>query len=425
MPARRTAFRKPSIALFVVLCFVPCMFAQSTERVIYAFPLETSPNGGLVLDHAGNLYGVTLRGGTNDLGTVYKLKPKASGYWDLEILHSFQESDGSFPVGKLIFDSQGNLFGVTEQGGAAGFGTAFELTPGANGTWSETVLHSFQDSPDGYHPEAGLIFDQVGNLYGVTYRGGENGFGAVFELSPQADGTWQETVLYSFTSGNDGANPLASLTIDIQGNLYGTTISGGNETCLGACGTVFELMHLPSGERKEVILHAFKGSDGAWPSGKLLLQGATFYGTTAFGGNGLCYDVGVNRIGCGTVFALQLGSDGNPKFIAIGSFQDFTGNLGSSPTAGLISDGTGQLYGVTVDGGEWHNCSDYGEGVAYRLSHPNQHWSETVLHQFNVRCQHDADNPIGELVLDSQGNLYGASTGGGQFNGGAVFEIVP
>ncbi len=185
--------------------------------------------GALTLDRDGNLYGTTLDGGGREGGTVFELTPEGNGFWKVIILHSFGlGSEGSGPAGGVIFDSSGNLYGTTLHGGVHDRGTVFELSPAGDGKWTHTILHSFNESTHGWEPSGTLIFDSAGNLYGTTMYGGLNGGrGSVFELSPGEDGKWTETVLHSFDGKNDGAYPAAGLVFDAVGNLYGRRRSKG------------------------------------------------------------------------------------------------------------------------------------------------------------------------------------------------------
>jgi uncharacterized repeat protein (TIGR03803 family) len=209
---------------------------SGTLTVLYSFTggNDASPWSGLIADAAGNLYGTTEGG--DGPGEVFQLTP--SGI--LNVLHNFTGRDGAIPHGGLIFDAAGNLYGTTHNGGAsAAYGTVFQLTPSG----ALNVLHSFTGGSDGAYPEAGLIADMAGNLYGTTWGGGSGGQGTVFQLTPSG----ALNVLYSFTGGSDGGRPAADLIADAAGNLYGTTASGGAGTsCPGGCGTVFELAAPPS-----------------------------------------------------------------------------------------------------------------------------------------------------------------------------------
>ena len=226
------------------------------HHVLYRLPGGSGP-GTLIMDAAGNLYGTTWMGGAyytcapggppTGCGTVFELTPQADGSWVEKVLHSFGNgADGAYPDAGLILDAAGNLYGTTESGGGPGnYGTVFELArTHANAVgWTEKVLHSFGNGTDGSDPYAGLIIDAAGNLYGTTINGGTYGYGTVFELTPTGGG-WTEQVLHSFNNdGTDGANPIEGVIIDAAGNLYGTTENGGPYGTSSYPGdTVFEII---------------------------------------------------------------------------------------------------------------------------------------------------------------------------------------
>jgi uncharacterized repeat protein (TIGR03803 family) len=257
----------------------------------------------LILDAAGNIYGTAIHGN----GSVFKLTPNANGGYDYSALYEFQGgADGASPVAVLM-DSNGNLFGTTSEGGANsciggfGCGTVFELMPTPSGPWIHTVIYNFGSfSGDGATPVAGVTFDGAGNLYGTTSGGGTNDEGTAFELSPSAGG-WMETVLHSFSnSGGDGCLPQSPVTLDNQGNLYGMTYACGS---FGA-GVVYQLTPSSGGVWSENILHSFQGgSDGQGTYSGLTLDSAgNLYGTTVAGGVGPeCH----LSLGCGVVFELS------------------------------------------------------------------------------------------------------------------------
>ncbi len=222
-----------------------------TETVLYSFPDGggSLPRGGVVSDTSSNFYGVTELGGSH--GVVYELSQSGSG-WTEQSLHNFSGSggngDGDYPIGGLIIDASGNLYGTTEGGGTHGQGTAFELTP-VNGSWTFNTIYSFSAAPgnDGpyYGPEDKLVMDAVGNLYGTTYSDGAYHAGSVFKLTP-SNGGWTYTSLHDFCAGGspctDGFWPISSLVLDASGNLYGTTSAGGTGSCNPyGCGVVFEI----------------------------------------------------------------------------------------------------------------------------------------------------------------------------------------
>lgn len=246
----------------------------------------------LVFDQAGNIYGTTAWGGGggcggNGCGTVFKLSPTLRGQWSESILYTFTGgSDGSSPEGGVILDSAGNLYGTSAGGGTYNCGTVFKLTPSGSG-WVETTLHLFLGDGvgDGCVPASGLTFDASGSLYGATYRGGvlggDDGAGTVFELVPQPDGSWTEKVLWAFTNGFANGGPLGRVTMDAAGNLYGST-NGGGTFGLGA---VFRLTP-SSGGWIYTSLHDFSGQDdGEFPVGNVLLDSnGDLYGTAVNGG---------------------------------------------------------------------------------------------------------------------------------------------
>ncbi len=345
---------------------------------------------------------------------IFGVLGAASGQTE-RVLYSFCAqtncADGRYPQAGLVFDQKGNLYGTTNEGGAPGFyyGAVFKLTPKGK----ETVLYSFCSQnrcADGAWPIAGLVFDQKGNLYGTTNGGGAYGFGGVFKLTPKG----KETVLYSFCPQGvyhctDGEYPYAGVVLDRKGNLYGTTLYGG---AYGS-GGVFKLT--PKG--KEIVLYSFcpqgiyQCTDGSGPAAGLIFdQKGNLYGTTVGGG----------AYGYGTAF--ELTAEGQEtvvhSFCAQGGF--FCPD-GSGPVAGLIFDQKGNLYGTTVGGGA------YGYGTAFELTAEGQ---ETVLYSFCAQnsggknCT-DGAGPKAGLVFDQKGNLYGTTDEGGDSYSGVVFKVTP
>jgi len=367
-------------------------------------------NSGVSLDQQGNLYGLSLGGGTGSCedgcGLVFQLVPQAHGKWTQNVLYDFQPGgDGEYPSGTLAFDARGDIYGTTQYGGAHDGGTVFELKPHAGG-WTETVLHSLCAAPgcgDGWLPRAGVVTDASGNLYGTA---GE----VAFELSP-GSGRWNETVLHRFdVRKGDGALPYAGLILDASGNLYGTTGYGGNQCGSSTCGTVYELSPESGGKWKETILHRFRNSkaDGAWPgAGALSMDGeGNLYGTTTNGG---CCG--------GVVYELTPQPDGRWKETIL---YDFLGGAeGWLPDAGVVMDKAGNLYGTTDGGGNASGC-----GVLYKLAPTAKgKWKYTVLHTFGNG--YDGCLPSGNLAIDSSGNLYGGTIFGGTSGNGVVFELTP
>jgi uncharacterized repeat protein (TIGR03803 family) len=339
------------------------------------------PESSVVFDSLGNLYGTTGSGGAYNYGTVFKLTSSGTE----SVLHSFSLTDtnGFSPEAGLVRDSRGNLYGTAEAGGAYGSGTVFKVT--ASGT--TTALHSFNGT-DGANPWGGLIRDSQGNLYGTTFWGGADSNGTVYKVTPSG----VEIVLYSFTGGSDGGNPLGEVVRDsVTGNLYGTTNVGGAY----GCGAVYKLT--PSGV--ETVLYSFTGGkDGGYPSAGVVRDSAgNLFGPTESGG---AYNQG-------TVF--ELTAAGTEKVL-----YSFTGGAdGCSLEGGIVKKGS-NIYGTT------YMCGAYNFGTVFRVTTAGK---ETTLHSFNGST--DGGHPWGaDLVMDKYGNLYGTTGSGGTGSNGTVFEVI-
>ena len=470
---------KRSVSVQKLLCRRPNMFmlAALGALIFISLGLATLAQGQTLT----KLYDFT--GGSSaqpQEGAAQTLRAPAKE----RVLWKFNGADGGRPLGALVFDTVGNLYGTTEYAGAHGAGNVFELSPQADGNWTKTVLYSFCSAhgcSDGDGPVGGVILDSSGDLYGMTSNGGSgSGYGVVFELTPSADGKWVEHVLYSFNG--DEAWPQGIPALDAAGNLYGALLYGGryNTSCHGVpCGAVFQLKPGANGKRTYKVVHSFNnnGHDGFWPSAGLTfdasgnLYGVTsagsnygggtvfqlavgtdgkwrekilhvfsgpgfqetysplildnagnLYGTTAVGGSGDC------NYGCGTVFELSPSAGGNWSEKLLYSFHH-----GKGPN-GVILDQAGNLYGTTEVGGWSKNtyCGSAECGIAYKLSPTaNGTWSKTTLHSFGNGS--DGVQPSGNLALDPKGNLYGVTAYGGINNEnyclaggcGTVFMVSP
>jgi len=311
--------------------------------------------GGVIMDRAGNLYGTALLGGSGGFGDVFKLSPSPGGGYTESELHGFSgtTADGGEPAGDLLMDSAGNLYGTTSIGGSYQAGTVFKLSPSPGSGYSYSILYSFTGTTvDGGQPNGGLVMDSAGNLYGTTMTaaippGGninDQGFGTVFKLAPTAGGSYTETTLHLF-SGLGGAAPAAGLVMDSAGNLYGTTRLGSGNPGIGY-GLVFKLTPDAHGVYTESVLYSFTGgSDGGGPLAALVMDSAgNLYGTASYGGGG---SANCNN-GCGTVFKLAPGTNGNYSESTLYSFAGGSG--GGGPAARLIMDAAGNLYGTTFSG---------------------------------------------------------------------------
>jgi len=352
------------------------------------------PLAGLIIDGVGNLYGSASSGGAYGYGAVFMVDPT-----DVQtVRHSFTGgSDGAYPEGGVIIDKWKNLYGTTTEGGVSGAGTVFRITAAGK----ETVLYSFTGKDDGSDPEAGLVKDAAGNLYGTTTAGGVNGNGTVFKLSPPKTkgGPWTEEVLYSFGTGTDGTIPVAGVTLDAAGNIYGTTSAGGAY----GYGTVFQLTESGS-VWTENILHNFQdGDDGAVPyAGLISDKSGNLYGAATDGGTG----------GGGTVFELT-SANGVWTFNVLYSM---TGWGISGAFRNLVMDAAGNIYGTT------HCDGIYTAGTIYKLSHSSGSWKYTSLHVFTGGT--DGLFSFSNLVF-RKGLLYGTTKQGGANTFGVVFAVKP
>jgi uncharacterized repeat protein (TIGR03803 family) len=326
------------------------------------------------------------------------------------VIYSFLgDEDGEYPSTDLVMDGAGNLYGTSVQGGDFGGGTVFQLTPAAGG-WTHTVLYSFTGGPDGGQPYGGVTLDAQGNLFGTTVVGGtgaacEGGCGVAYMLAPSG-GTWTETVLHNFTGGDDGAGPGAGLAFDQNGDLFGMTPIGGTY----GLGVIYQMRHHADGTWGLRVIHAFSGgNDGASASaGRLLFDGAgNAYGVATVGGAN----------GKGTAFELSPGVNGAWTFTTLYAFKGQPD--AGFPYGGLVRDRAGNLYGTTYYDGQ-NNL-----GSVYQLAPTSTgSWKERVLYSFQGGM--DGSNSISNLVFDAHGNLYGTTSEGGApgCSCGTVFEMT-
>jgi uncharacterized repeat protein (TIGR03803 family) len=399
----------PPLAIFIAMLILAgtIVASEPKEAVLHHFGTGTdgaAAYGRVIFDAAGNLYGTTAFGGTSGAGIVFELaNPEAPAGWTESILYNFSGgSDGSQPYGGLIFDSAGNLYGTTFQGGASNAGTVYELTPGKGGAWTETVLYSFAGGADGSGPQSDLNFDQAGNLFGTTTGGGSPGNGIVFQLTPGQGGRWTETVLHRFMT-NEGTSPRAAVIFDRKGSLYGTLA---NDGVFGA-GAVFRLKPTNGGAWTEETLYTFTGgTDGFGPLCRLILLRGKLYGTTVIGGGS----------GVGTVFELSPPANHHGAWTLNVLHTFACGSDGCFPWAGLTIDSNGTFYGTTQFGGLPSNG-----GTVFALKQVGEIWFEGVVFSFKLSINQLA---AGAVLLGKGGTLYG-TTIGSEMNAGAVFKIQP
>jgi uncharacterized repeat protein (TIGR03803 family) len=393
----------------------PSASVRPLSDVLYSFggsPDGAYPDVGLLAGRKGEYYGTSAGGGSSNCqggcGTVYEIT--AAGKEN--VLYSFQGApDGANPYATLIMDKEGALYGDTESGGDADWGTVFKLTPGRQ-SWTESVLYVFQGGSDGLLPAGGLAISKSGALLGTTEAGGSYDGGIVFELTPSGS-TYSEKVVHAFTGPPDGLTPLDALVSDSSGNLYGTTQEGGLTTFHGrerpnGWGTVFKLT--PSGSTyTESVIYRFKGlSDGKYPASGLLPEAnGTLYGLTESGGRKF-----------GTVFEL-VPKGSSYRHTVLYSFRGHTDGAYPEDTPGLVADRSGNLYGTTAFGGTACDC-----GTVFKLAPFGSRYTESVLHAFQGGTG-DGLQPRGSVVIDSKGNLLGPTHQGGLSNLGMIFSIAP
>jgi uncharacterized repeat protein (TIGR03803 family) len=388
-----------------------------------------NPQGGLAMDTSGILYGATASGGVRGGGTVFELVPPSDGKgWKYRVLYNFCSNDcadGDAP-GEVtpVIDTAGNLYGTTVAGGSEDFGTVFKLSPNANRKrWTHTVLYNFctRDSAcsDGGHPGgpltyagagSGAFYDGVSPLYGTSQDGGKHFRGVVYSLTPSAPGKWVQKTIYAFCKDRsvcaDDRSPYG-LSVDGNGDLVG--IAGGG---IQGKGIAFRLTPVV-GERfwAQTVLHSFCSqancADGAFPIAMTGDEAGSFFGTTFEGGNTQC------NSGCGVIF--KIAPDGTESVLYDFCSQSNCGD-GSFPHSTLVIDQNANLFGTTEAGGANNGGSLFKfDGSALQ-----------VLYSFcsETGCR-DGQLPEGGLILDQANDLFGLTGGGGKANGGTVFELTP
>jgi uncharacterized repeat protein (TIGR03803 family) len=413
MSIRRQIIR---VSLFALVLMAGAPAFAGTLTTIHDFgtgPDGENPQAGVIFDQAGNIYGTAALGGAGGDGMVYTLIPEGGDIWTESLVHMFDDSpDGAVPVSAPVISSSGTLVGTTLEGGAHDMGAVFEARPPQDegDPWTQRILYSFGAfAGDGFHPNAGLLPARPG-FYGVARDGGATGRGMVFQLTPPpggGGGEWIETVLYNFTGSNDAAFPSSELTRDQGGNLYGTALLGGSANF----GAVYQLS--PQGSTWiETVIFSFHGDDGSSPFGRLLLdETGALYGTTTGGGSGQA----------GTVFKLTPPSQPGGAW-SQSVLYNFSGSRdGGSPFAGVTFDSKGRLWGTASTGG---NGRPNPGGVVFRLDPPvNQGdpWTEKVLYAFGGP---DGFRPLCRLVQRGSA-MYGTTSAGGLNGTGTAFVLKP
>jgi uncharacterized repeat protein (TIGR03803 family) len=412
--------RTVRILAVAILIASPYTFSQ-TLTTLYSFGAQehdgADPMSGIVFDKAGNIYGsAAISGSQNGDGTLFKLaRPHEEGdSWNESTVHRFRGiPDGSEPESLPVLTPSGKLFGTTYGGGANGMGTVFVSTPpsAASSFWTTKTLYSFGAfKGDGLNPNHGMIAAH-GGFCGVASNGGATRRGSVFLLTPPATpkGAWTETILYSFTPLPDAAFPSSPLTIDKDGNLYGTALQGGANNL----GAIYEISPpaVAGGAWTETVLYSFNGIDGTLPIGRLVLDASgALYGTTDGGG----------AKEEGTVFKLTRPATAGAPWTETILFNFSGGSEGGNPSAGVTLDKNGRIFGPASSGGD--GGPDFG-GVIFVLDPPaveGDEWKETVLHHFGGP---DGFSPVAPVVLRQDG-IYGTTMLGGDFGKGTIFVLT-
>lgn len=366
------------LALLIGMALIPSARSQTyTESLLYSFTGGSDgsdPYSPLVLDSALNVYGTTVYGGAEGAGMAFEISPLGK-----EIVlanFSYGGLDGG-PPGSGLLLINGKLFGTTTAGGTFGQGVVYQVvSPG-----KQKVLYNFRGGTDGATPSGALAADAQGNLYGTTANGGKWGFGTLFRLAP----TGIETIVHNFGNDPDGQFPLNGIIRDSAGNVYGTTSSGGKF----GWGTIFRI----SASGQESILFSF--ANFVAPTTVVRDSAGNLYGTTTIGGSA----------GYGTVYKL----DTTGKLTVLHTFHE---GDGEGPYCGVVRDSAGNLYGTTYSGGA------FSFGTVFKVDATG---AESILYSFQVGS--DGAQPLGPVVQDSSGNLYGTTKYGGAYGGGAVFKL--
>ena len=397
--------------LILALIAIPVMANAQTESTVYTFSETTSfwPQGALLEDSAGNLFGTTRGGGAYGVGTVMELSPPtvSGGAWTLTTLYNFipYGGGGYVPMSDLVRDQAGAFYGTFFSGGdpTCNCGGVYKLVPPAQsgGAWTESMLYAFKGNSDGRLPvqTAALALTKSGTLYGVTSRGGTWDSGVLYQLTTKNGKTYTESVLYSFGDLADASTPSGPVVLDSFGNIYGVTSLGG----AFSQGALYKFVPAANGQlATESLLYSFGGSTttGSYPNGSLVFDvGGDIYGVTNGGGD---------DAGDGVVYMLTPTKTAWTESVLF----SFTTDTGTNPVGGLSwNHKTNQLYGTTSS----QNMHPAGDGTIFKLSPPavkGGTWTQATLFQFTYRV--NGGYPTGAVTLDSKtGTIYGTAINGG------------
>lgn len=411
-----------SLVLFCSILIALNLFSASSTAQINFQVLHTFtgssvdgqwPSGSLTFDAKGSLYGVTRNGGLHGYGMIFQLSSQSNAGWTETDIYDFCHNilvctDGAYPLAGVVFDQAGNAYGTTSYGGTAqSWGTVYQLTPNSDRTWTQTVLWHLPGAAGSSYPAATLTIDHAGHLFGTALGNPVvGGMGSVFELTKRT-GSWQRKVLYSFRGNGDGDAPSTSVLIDDRNNLYGITELGAVNF---RSGVVYQLVPHPDGSWGEKVLYTLPLDASAGPvaSGLVLDAAGNLYGTANY-----------------FIFKLTPSSNGWRE-TTLYAFDD---NHGARLSA-LVFGADGSLYGTANIGGKPGCANAYGCGLVFKLS-PNRDgtWTESTIYRFSGGS--DGGNPIGGITFDSAGNLYGLTEYGGDKRAciilgcGVAYKITP
>ena len=397
-------WRSALVPLTVFLALTAPLYAQTYSVLLNFSGANGNGPGTPILDRSGNLYGSTPSGGPGEFGgygNAYKLAHAGQG-WILDNLYNFTgRNDGAAPEGALTIGPDQALYGTAAAQGADLHGTVFKLQPpvtfcrAITCAWNITVLYTFRGDMDGSVPNGNVVFDAAGNMYGTTTYGGQYNYGTIWKLT-SSGGSWTESVLYSF-DGPHGSYPLSGAVLDNAGNLYGTTSTGGAD----GWGGVWELTNSGSGWSLQNLYSLTNQSDGRSLAGGVVFDSAgNLYASAQHGGQN----------SGGTVFRLSPAS-GGWNFSLLYSLSGSAG-----PASSLTLDTSGNLYGTTYQDGSNQL------GNVFQLSPSNGSWIYADLHDFS---DSDGEHPLGSVVLDANGNIFGTTSQGGSGLDGVIFKIAP
>jgi len=408
MEKKTTSPRSMAVGICTFLLLVTGAAAQSYS-ILTSFNGSDGqyPQGSILLDRSGNIFGVTQYGGTGNTGVVYELVNEGGGRYFNRTLYNFAcGTDGGYPLGGLVADSSGNLYGATAGCGAHSVGVIYELAR-SGATYTERVIYTFTGGPDGAYPYADLAIDSQGRLDGTTVQGGgggcRGGCGVLFQLVRNG-GKWTERVLHQFkNNGVDGRYPDAGITLDSKGNIYGTTSAGGADQY----GIVFRLSPDKTGYQ-ETILHYFYGVN----------DGCTLYSGVALDSSSNLYGVtyGCGKYGYGTVYQFKRSGKKHVNNVVL-QFNGSNGQLPMDSGGKVAVDYSGNVYGTATLGGA------YGSGTVFKLTGGS--FVYTDLHDFDPSNRTDGFYPEGGVSLDHAGSLYGTTQGAGSYGDyGTVWRIT-